>query len=74
MIRRNMFLPIRRVITPIMDRQQMKRRNIIQSSNETIVDCTTQLINRLDVPISLNANEFVNIVEEQIDLDLNLKL
>ncbi|KAG5571106.1 hypothetical protein H5410_060872 [Solanum commersonii] len=40
-----------------MDRQQMERRNIIESSNEAIVDCTTPLINQLNVPISSNADE-----------------
>ncbi|KAG5607033.1 hypothetical protein H5410_028525 [Solanum commersonii] len=43
--RRNMFVSIRRGITPIMDRQQMERGNIVESSNEAIVDCTTPLIN-----------------------------
>jgi len=72
--RRNMFVSIRRGITPIMDRQQMERGNIVESLNEAIVDCTTPLINRLDFPISSNADELVNIVEEQTDLDLNLRL
>ncbi|KAG5607035.1 hypothetical protein H5410_028527 [Solanum commersonii] len=69
-----MFVPIRRGITPIMDRQQMERRNRVESSREAIVDCTTPLINQLDVPISSNADELVNIVEEQTDLDLKLRL
>ena len=74
MARRNWFVPIRRGTTPIMDREQMERRNMVESSREAIADRTIPLIDQLDVPISSNADELVNIVEEPIDLDLNLKL
>ncbi|TMW90215.1 hypothetical protein EJD97_016050 [Solanum chilense] len=71
---RNMFVPIRRGITPIMDREQMERRSMVESSREALVDHTTPLINQLDVPITSNADESVNIDEEQTDLDLKLRL
>ena len=57
----------------------MARRNrIVEGSNSTFAYtnetiATQQLMNQLDVPISSNADEIVNIAEEQNDLDLNLK-
>ncbi|KAM3326788.1 hypothetical protein P3S67_001914 [Capsicum chacoense] len=65
---------------PPVNRQQIARRNrVVESSNltfaypnETIA--TQQLMNQLDIPISSNADEIVNIVEEQNGLDLNLRL
>uniref|UniRef100_A0A3Q7GLJ1 C2H2-type domain-containing protein n=1 Tax=Solanum lycopersicum TaxID=4081 RepID=A0A3Q7GLJ1_SOLLC len=74
MARRNWFVPIRRGTTPIMDREQMERRNMVESSREAIVDRTIPLIDQLDVPISSNADEIINIDEEHIDLDLELRL
>ncbi|KAG5630402.1 hypothetical protein H5410_002119 [Solanum commersonii] len=68
-------------MAPPMNMVQMERINIVggsnstfRNSNETIVYGTRQLINQLDVPISPNANELVNLVEEQDDLGLNLRL
>ena len=46
-----MVVPIRRGITQIMDREQMERKNRVESSREAIDGCTTPLINPLDVPI-----------------------
>uniref|UniRef100_A0A3Q7GKE6 C2H2-type domain-containing protein n=1 Tax=Solanum lycopersicum TaxID=4081 RepID=A0A3Q7GKE6_SOLLC len=74
MARRNWFVPIRRGTTPIMDREQMEKRNMVESSREAIADRTIPLIDQLDVPISSNANELINIDEEHIDLDLELRL
>ena len=69
-----MFALTRRGVTPIMDRKRMETRNIFESTNEAIVYSTTPFINQLDVPISSNTDELVNIVEHQTDLDLNLRL
>ncbi|TMW88535.1 hypothetical protein EJD97_018422 [Solanum chilense] len=74
MARRNWFVSIRRDTTLIMDREQMERRNRVESSREAIVDRTTPLIDELDVPISLNADELVKIDEEQTNLYLKLRL
>ncbi|KAG5630434.1 hypothetical protein H5410_002151 [Solanum commersonii] len=81
MARRNNVVPIRRGRALPMNMVQMERRNIVggsnstfRNSNETIVYGTRQLINQLDIPISPNADELVNLVEEQNDLDLNLRL
>ena len=74
MARRNWFVSIRRGTTLIMDREQMERRNMVESSREAIADRTIPLIDQLDVPISSNANELINIDEEHIDLDLELRL
>ncbi|TMW80698.1 hypothetical protein EJD97_016476, partial [Solanum chilense] len=74
MIKNNIIVPMIRGRTSIMDRQQMERRNIIGSSNASIVDSRRSLTNRLGVPNSSNVHELVNIVEEPTDLDLNLRL
>ncbi|KAM3249274.1 hypothetical protein P3L10_011043 [Capsicum annuum] len=64
----------------LVNRQQMARRNrVVEGSNSTFAYpnetiATQQLMNQLDVPISSNADEIVNIAEEQNDLELNLRL
>ncbi|TMW81255.1 hypothetical protein EJD97_010828 [Solanum chilense] len=62
MIRYNIIVPVMRGSTSIMDRQQMERRNIIESSNGSIIDSWRSLINGVDVPNSSNVDELVNIV------------
>ena len=74
MVRYNIIVPVMRGSRSIIDKQQMERRNIIESSNGVISDSWRSLINGVDVPNSSNVDELVNIVEEPIDLDLNLKL
>ncbi|KAK6803083.1 hypothetical protein RDI58_000867 [Solanum bulbocastanum] len=81
MARRNHVVPISTGRAPPMNMVQMERRNRVagsnstfRNSNETIVYGTRQLINQLDVFISPNADELVNLIEEQNDLDLNLRL
>ncbi|MCD7445807.1 hypothetical protein HAX54_000045 [Datura stramonium] len=66
--------PIRRGATPPVNMHQMARGNGVGGSNQTIVEYTRPLINQLDAPISSNANELVDLTEEQNDLDLNLRL
>ncbi|KAF3670262.1 hypothetical protein FXO38_05662 [Capsicum annuum] len=77
---RNRVLQRRRGTTPPTDRQQMARSIEVRGSNSTFADSnesnnfTKPLINQLDVPISSNADDLVNIAEEQNDLDLTLRL
>ncbi|MCD7445806.1 hypothetical protein HAX54_000044 [Datura stramonium] len=66
--------PIRRGAAPPVNMHQMARGNRVGGSNETIIEYTRPLINQLDAPISSNANELVDLTEEQNDLDLNLRL
>ena len=40
-----------------------------RNSNEAIASDTRPLINQLDVPVSSNVDELVNIAEEQNDFD-----
>ncbi|KAF3670260.1 hypothetical protein FXO38_05664 [Capsicum annuum] len=80
MARQNRVVTISRGSTPPTNTQQMARNIEIEGSNSTFADSnelddfTKPLINQLDVPISSNADDLVNIVEEQNDLDLTLKL
>ncbi|KAG5588194.1 hypothetical protein H5410_048628 [Solanum commersonii] len=78
---RNNVMPISRGRAPPVNMLQMERRNRVgdsnsslRNSNQTIVYGTRQLINQLDVPVSSNVGELVNMAEEQNDLDLNLRL
>ncbi|KAH0640442.1 hypothetical protein KY285_037028 [Solanum tuberosum] len=73
--------PIRSDRAPPIDWQQMARSNRVGgpnstflNSNESIIDCTRPLINQLNVRVSANVDESVNIADEQNDLDLTLKL
>ncbi|MCD7445808.1 hypothetical protein HAX54_000046 [Datura stramonium] len=66
--------PIRWGRAPPVDMHQMARGNRVGGSNQAIVEYTRPLINQLNVPISSNANELVDLIEEQNDLDLNLRL
>ncbi|KAH0634266.1 hypothetical protein KY290_037680 [Solanum tuberosum] len=81
MARGNSVMPISRGRAPPVNMLQMERRNRVgdsnsslRNSNQTIVYGTRQLIDQLDVPVSSNVGELVNIAEEQNDLDLNLRL
>ncbi|KAF3670263.1 hypothetical protein FXO38_05661 [Capsicum annuum] len=80
MTRQNSVVPIRRGTRPPTTRQQMERSIRVGGSNPTFADLnestdlTRPLINQLDVPISSNVDELINIAEEQNDLDLNLRL
>ncbi|KAG5572270.1 hypothetical protein H5410_062036 [Solanum commersonii] len=71
MTRRNTGVSISRGRAPPMSMLQIERRNevggsnsIFRNSNETISFGTRPLINQLDVLVSSNAEELVNIVEE----------
>ncbi|KAG5588193.1 hypothetical protein H5410_048627 [Solanum commersonii] len=73
--------PIRSDRAPPIDWQQMARSNRVGgpnstflNSNESIIDCTRSLINQLNVRVSANVDESVNIADEQNDLDLTLRL
>lgn len=66
--------PIRSDRAPPTESKQMEIGIGGSNSNEIVHDCTIPLINQLDVPISSNADEIVNIAEQQNDLDLNLRL
>ncbi|KAF3670261.1 hypothetical protein FXO38_05663 [Capsicum annuum] len=80
MVRRNRVVQRRRGTPPPTDRQQMARsigaggsNSIFANSNESD-DFTKPLIDQLDVPISPNADDLINIAEEQNDLFLTLRL
>ncbi|KAK6781057.1 hypothetical protein RDI58_023241 [Solanum bulbocastanum] len=73
--------PIRSDRAPPIDWQQMARSNRVGGPNstffnlnESIIDCTRPLINQLNVRVSANVDESVNIADEQNDLDLTLRL
>lgn len=61
---------------PPINWQQMASRNRVggPNSNDSAIDCTRSLANRLNVPVPTNVDELANIADEQNDVDLTLRL